>query len=359
MTEELTTLQVKALTALREHRGKSTSKIFSMDAFYETLKDETNEVRFQEDLDILEDDDYVKKVAQAFGEIGGYDIKPKGIKYLRERMGPMNGLNDCKKKLGDFLTALRKIENEGVSSGNYPLAQERLARWKERAIEFLRQNVSDAEAAKLSKKKRVSYIGIGLSKDSFVRTVDKYETHFLALLEEIEENPEIILRESAKNNAIQTTQPTVLEGKRVFLIHGRDEGAKEKTARFLEKVGLKPIILHEQPNKGRTIIEKIERNSNVAYAVVLLTADDVGGIGSGKPNLQPRGRQNVVFEFGFFMGKLKRDRVCALYQKGVEKPSDIDGLVYIPLDKNGAWKMELAKELKSAGFDIDLNKFLE
>ncbi len=358
MTEKLTDLQVKMLNALREHRKTSTSKIFSMDDFYENLSNEMDKNRFQEDLNILEDDDYVKKVAQAFGEIGGYDIKPKGIKYLRERMGPMNRLNDCKKKLDDFLTVLRKIENEGVSSGNYPLAQERVARWKERAIEFLRQNVSDAEAAKLSKKKRVSYMGIGMSKDSLVRTVDKYETHFLALLEEVEENPEITLRESAKNNAIQTTQPTVLEEKRVFLIHGRDEGAKEKTARFLEKVGLKPIILHEQPNEGLTIMEKIENYSNVAYAVALLTADDVGGIGSDKQNLRARGRQNVVFELGFFMGKLKRDRVCALCEEDIEKPSDIDGLVYISLDKNEAWKTRLAKELKTAGFDIDLNKAL-
>ncbi len=126
----------------------------------------------------------------------------------------------------------------------------------------------------------------------------------------------------------------------------------------LEKVGLDPIILHEKPNKGRTIIEKFEDYSDVAYAVVLLTADDVGGIRSSNPNLQPRGRQNVVFEFGFFMGKLKRSKVCALYQEGVEKPSDIDGLVYIPLDKSGAWKMKLAKELESAGLDFHLDKAL-
>ncbi len=353
MTEELTTLQVKALKALREHRGKSTSKIFSMDAFYEILKDETNKVRFQEDLDILEDDDYVKKVAQAFGELGDYDIKPKGIKYLRERMGQMNRLNDCKKKLGDFLTDLQTIVN-----GERRLAQERMVRWKEGVTEFLRQNVSDAEAAKLSRKRPASYIGIGRDRESIIDTARKYETHLLALLEDIEKNPEIILQESVKGSAIEDRQPTVLEGRRVFLIHGRDEGAKEKVARFLEKVGLRPIILHEQSNEGLTIMEKIEKYSDVAYAVALLTADDVGGIGSDKPNLRARGRQNVVFELGFFMGKLKRDRVCALCQKGVERPSDIDGLVYIQLDKSEAWKMHLAKELKSAGFDIDLNKTL-
>lgn len=358
MADELTHLQVKMLKALREHKKKSTSKLFSMDDFYESLSSETDKSRFQEDLDVLEYDDYVKKVAQSFNEIGGYDIKPKAIKYLRERMGPMDRLNDCKKKLDDFLTGLRKIENEGVSSGDYQLAGERILRWKERVIEFLRQNVSRAEADKLWGKRPVSYIGIGRSRDSLVGTVDKYIAHVSVLLEEIEKNPKMILRDSAEGHAIQIARPTVAEGKSVFLVHGRDEATKDSVALFFVRGGLGPIILHEKPNKGRTIIEKFEDYSDVAYAVVLLTADDVGGICSNNQKLQPRARQNVVFEFGFFMGKLGRNKVCALCQEGVEKPSDIDGLVYIPLDKNGAWKMQLAKELKSAGLDIDLDKAL-
>lgn len=358
MTEELTDLQVKMLKALREHKKKNTAKIFSMDDFYESLSDGMDKSRFQEDLDILEDDGYVEKVAQTFNEIGGYDIKPTGIKYLREMMDPMDRLDDCKKKLENFLKDLRTMGDEGTSGGDYQLARERIVRWKERVIEFLTQNVSDVEAARLRKKRPVLYVGIGRSKDSLIDTVKQYTTYLSALLEEIEKNPEMIVRESAEDHAIQTARPTVAEGKSVFLVHGHDEGAKHEVARFLEKGGLDPIILHEQPNKGRTIIEKFEDYSDVAYAVVLLTADDVGGIDSRDPKLQLRGRQNVVFEFGFLMGKLKRDRVCALCQEGVEKPSDIDGLLYIPLDKSGAWKMQLIKELKSAGLDIDLDKAL-
>ena len=142
----------------------------------------------------------------------------------------------------------------------------------------------------------------------------------------------------------------------VFIVHGRDEAAKHAVARFLEKLGLEPIILHEQANKGRTIIEKFEDYSLVGYAVVLLTADDVGKLASQEPKLSPRARQNVVFEWGFFMGKLGRERVCALYEEGIEQPSDLDGVVYVSLDKIGAWKLLLGKELQAAGFDIDLNK---
>ena len=102
------------------------------------------------------------------------------------------------------------------------------------------------------------------------------------------------------------------------------------TARFIEKLGLELIVLHEQPNKGRTIIEKFQDYSNVSYAVVLLTPDDRGGVASSKlEEQQPRARQNVIFELGYFIGKLSRKRVCALYIDGVEIPSDYSGVLFI------------------------------
>ena len=140
---------------------------------------------------------------------------------------------------------------------------------------------------------------------------------------------------------------------KVFIVHGHDKGAKEEMARFIEKLGIKAIILHEQVNEGRTIIEKIEKNSDVGFAVILYTACDFGG--NDKSNLKPRARQNVVFEHGYFIAKLGRNNVCALFATGVEKPGDIDGVVYIPFDTNGGWKLSLAKELKNAGYDIDFN----
>lgn len=135
----------------------------------------------------------------------------------------------------------------------------------------------------------------------------------------------------------------------VFIVHGRDDLAKDAVARFIEKLGHEAIILHEQPNEGRAIIEKFEYySSTTKYAVILLTPDDVGGLAFDQSNLSTRARQNVIFEMGFFFGKLGRSNVCALYQ-GIELPSDLQGILYIPLDRNGVWKELLRKELEKAG----------
>jgi predicted nucleotide-binding protein len=119
---------------------------------------------------------------------------------------------------------------------------------------------------------------------------------------------------------------------------------------------LKPVVLHEQPNEGRTIIEKFEDYTDVRFAVVLLTPDDVGGLQDNAGDTKPRARQNVIFEFGYFIGKLGRERVCALVKGNVEKPSDYDGVLYIQLDDSEGWKMRLVRELKSAGYNIDANR---
>src|SRR5882724_3248104 len=119
--------------------------------------------------------------------------------------------------------------------------------------------------------------------------------------------------------------------KRVFVVHGRDNETKESTARFLERLELEPIILHEQPSSGRTVIEKFEVYSDVGFAVVLLTPDDVGRLAT-EPKLKGRARQNVILELGYFLGSLSRRRVVALYKKGVEMPSDYKGVIYVEID---------------------------
>jgi predicted nucleotide-binding protein len=147
-------------------------------------------------------------------------------------------------------------------------------------------------------------------------------------------------------------------GNAVFLVHGRNDSIRETVARFLERFGLKVIILHEQADQGRTIIEKFEDHSQDAgFAVVLLTGDDRGGTKDEvAATYQPRARQNVIFELGFFIGKLKRRKVAALYEEGVEIPSDYQGVLFIKMDAD--WKLKLAREIKAGGFHIDLNKAL-
>lgn len=141
----------------------------------------------------------------------------------------------------------------------------------------------------------------------------------------------------------------------VFLVHGSNAMRKVEVARFLEGLGLKVVILHEQANQGRTLIEKFEDHAgDVGYAVVLLTADDEGGPSGGERG--PRARQNVVFELGFFYGRLGRNRVCVLYESGVEPPSDVGGIAYVPIE--GDWKLQLGRELTSARIEFDPRKML-
>lgn len=142
----------------------------------------------------------------------------------------------------------------------------------------------------------------------------------------------------------------------VFVVHGTNHGALETVARFLQKLDLSPVILHEQANKGRTIHQKFREHAEVGYAVVLFTPDDVGGPADNSQPQKPRPRQNVVYELGFFSAKLGDSRVCVLYAEGVEMPSDLQGVLYVPLDKAGAWRFQLAKELKGANIEVDMNK---
>lgn len=143
---------------------------------------------------------------------------------------------------------------------------------------------------------------------------------------------------------------------KVFIVHGHDGEAREAVARFLGNIGFEPIILHEQANRGRTVIEKVEANSDVGFAVVLLTPDDEGCARGGKP--EPRARQNVLLELGYFIGRLGRERVCALKRGEVEIPSDFAGVVWETMDAGNGWKMALGRELEAAGHRIDWNRVM-
>ncbi|MBI4788217.1 MAG: nucleotide-binding protein [Chloroflexi bacterium] len=197
--------------------------------------------------------------------------------------------------------------------------------------------------------------GIG-NLNSDVRTFREYMDEYINRLESIFERIELIPEPQVVSPHDGSQEVAKPNGDGVFIVHGHDDAAKESAARFVEKLQLRAIILHEQPNAGRTIIEKFEACSNVGFAIVLLTPDDIGASQSAPDKLGPRARQNVVYELAYFTAKLGRGRVCALYKEGVELPSDYQGMLYIPMDAAGAWRMALAKEMKNAGFQIDLNK---
>jgi predicted nucleotide-binding protein len=179
----------------------------------------------------------------------------------------------------------------------------------------------------------------------------------------------------------KTTAPL---SKNIFIVHGRDHKPMKELKTMLKEFGLKPIILHEQPSGSRTIVEKLEKYSDVGYAFVILTPDDRGCsksvirktseevshsyaqnqdlnkavrslLAERMKALEHRSRQNVILEFGYFIGKLGRDRVCCLYKGDVELPSDMHGIVYIPFKESvNEVKEKIIKELKAAGYEMKI-----
>lgn len=173
------------------------------------------------------------------------------------------------------------------------------------------------------------------------------------------ENDEYDFREeeSEKEPEVQLTQINKPKNK-VFIVHGHDGEAKERTARFIERLGFEAVILHELASRGMTIIEKIENSSNdVGFGIVLYTPDDMGNVKveAEKGELKFRARQNVVFEHGFLIGKIGRKNVTPLVEGAIELPNDISGIVYI---NDNDWQLDIAKEMKAAGYNIDFNKLV-
>lgn len=151
------------------------------------------------------------------------------------------------------------------------------------------------------------------------------------------------------NPEIETTNIKKVVGNTVFIIHGHNELLKTKVQLLLARAGVQNVVLHEQPDKGRTIIDKlIEEGNQSNYAIALLTADDKLEGGTS------RARQNVILEIGYFMGQLGKERVRLLVADGVEIPSDLQGILYEKYDTNGAWQMKLLKELRAVGIYVDI-----
>lgn len=158
----------------------------------------------------------------------------------------------------------------------------------------------------------------------------------------------------SSSSSVGPTQPAP-DGP-IFIVHGSDTLRAERVARIVNKATARDtIILREQPSLGQTLIEKFEQHAtNASYAIVVLTPDDEGGRKGQSRN--PRGRQNVIFEMGYFYGILGRRQVSVLLHPDVEKPSDMDGIVYIKFDDGGAWKVELFRELEHAQIHVDMSR---
>lgn len=142
----------------------------------------------------------------------------------------------------------------------------------------------------------------------------------------------------------------------IFILHGHDP-AKAELVAFLRRFDLNPVVLEEQDHGGRLILEQLELHARRAqYAIALLTGDDEGHL-AGKPELKKlRARQNVILELGYCLAALGRDRIAVLYRDGVELPSDLNGLLYIPFGRIADVRLQLVQAMKHANLPIDANR---
>lgn len=166
--------------------------------------------------------------------------------------------------------------------------------------------------------------------------------------------PRTVLASDKESNISGSSTIKKNTSNKIFIVHGHDENSKLVLENMLREMGLEPIILHKQANKGKTIIEKFEAHADeVNFAFVLFTPDDIGRKQSGEHELKPRARQNVILEFGYFLGKLGRQRVCCLYKQDVELPTDMQGLVFVPFSSSpdDSYR-QIRKELIAAGYNL-------
>ncbi|APX99917.1 TIR domain-containing protein [Lacinutrix venerupis] len=230
--------------------------------------------------------------------------------------------------------------------------------WNDFNSELLKQSFDNINSEYKEKYDRVNNIGIYISPSSPAEELREFKDDVLNKINNLKQliaKLPLIKVADGLDNAV--TEKEFSDNEKVFIVHGHNNEVKLDVARTLEKLGLSPIILHEQPNSGKTIIEKFEDYADVGFAIVLLTDDDLGKA-KKEEQLNTRARQNVILELGYFIGKLGRERVCPLYANGVELPSDLSGVLYVELDKPGNWKIKLAKELKACGYKIDVNKII-
>ena len=267
------------------------------------------------------------------------------LKAIQNNSSPTENISDIINEI-NHLEDLQRDYNEKseTKDANSYIVINAFHEWYSTSFSFLNRYYTDDDS-NFRKFKAVRLDANGYTlRDEYYSIKPSYNV----LLDSLKRNKSIIMTDTiiAKKNY----------GNKVFIVHGHNVSVKLTVARILEKLGLEAVILHEQPNGGKTIIEKLENNTNeIGFAVILLTADDEGKA-LGETNLNKRARQNVVFEMGLFMGILGRDRVMLLLEDGVEKPGDLDGIVYTSIDKNDGWKYALCDELKRVGYQVSKDK---
>lgn len=180
------------------------------------------------------------------------------------------------------------------------------------------------------------------------KTIEKFNDTFLPYFAKVLDD----ILDAEGESAVNLEKHII--GDKIFIIHGHDNEMKKEVQLLLKRAGLDDVVLHECPDKGRTIIDKlIEEGSSAYYVIALLSPDDKSADG------QTRARQNVILEIGYFLGKLGKERVRLLKKGNIEIPSDLHGILYTSFDGAGSWKIKLLKEMKAVGIEVDIEEVVK
>lgn len=279
-------------------------------------------------------------------------ISTELIKPLRE----FNQMLENRIKIGEEL-----FKRDILTHENFDELRKDFSNWNEYNSEYLKHAFNkDFNEYKKSydNVNNINVFFIGGQKETPAQELKKFKDKIGTKLDNLKKLrlKSELLKTNTADRVVEAEIIEKLNKTEVFIVHGHDEEAKAKTARFITKLGFTPIILHEQVSSSKTVIEKIEKYTNVGFGIILYTPCDLGAKNEENPNFQNRARQNVVFEHGFLIGKIGRENVCALVKGEVETPNDISGVVYVKMDNDSAWEIKIAKELRNSGYDVDLNK---
>jgi predicted nucleotide-binding protein len=258
-------------------------------------------------------------------------------------------------KMKEFIERAEKLYDSGVNEPEFKA-------WKDDVVRFLKKmyGLDSHEATAFDQIEYYNfYLTVDVDNGRWHGNKSKEKDVFqkglktaILYLKNYESDKGIDNEERIQKNTNET-----VNNEHIFIVHGRNDGVKAQVANFLLKLGIKPIILHEQMNKGKTIIEKFEKHSDVKASIILFTSDDVGKF-KDDSEFEKRARQNVIFEAGYFIGKLGREFTIILLEHGLKMPSDLAGYIYFEIDQNERWQLDIAKELKGMKFDIDMNDLI-
>lgn len=257
--------------------------------------------------------------------------KPTAVeKKIAEILIPVN---EAEQKLKERILKGKELLELSITNAlQLDEAKKEYRKWNDYNFEYIRRIFStDEEAEKYNKLIRYVF-GMNSSfseKVNDLRSDIKEKIHRLdSLVERID-----LISLNLSQNIIQVEEIRVLN-KKVFIVHGRDELAKTSLEMLLHEMGLETIVLHRQADEGQTIIEKFEKHSDVGYAFILLTPDEIAyfayedSLPDNERQKEKRARPNVIFEFGYFVGRLGRNKVCCVYTGDVSLPSDVSGMIY-------------------------------